>query len=226
MTSYKAVIFDLNGTMINDMHYHEVAWHDVFVNQLKAPLTFEQVRLQLYGRADEIFHRIFGPGKFSKDEIDAITNNKEETYRTEFLPHLKLINGLDAFLDKLRSNGIPLAIGTAAPRLNVDFVLDNLKLRHYFHAVIGPNDVNVSKPHPEVFLKAANRLGFPADSCVVFEDSPKGIEAAARAGMKAIGVTSYHSSEELKNENLLFTIEDYTDKMLGHFLQAQFPNMV
>jgi HAD superfamily hydrolase (TIGR01509 family) len=137
-----------------------------------------------------------------------------------------LINGLDAFLDKLRSNRIPLAIGTAAPLLNVDFVLDNLKLRHYFHAVIGPNDVNVSKPHPEVFLKAASRLGVPADSCVVFEDSPKGIEAAARAGMKAIGVTSYHSSEELKNENLLFTIEDYTDKMLGQLLQAQFPNMM
>jgi beta-phosphoglucomutase len=62
--------------------------------------------------------------------------------------------------------------------------------------VIGPDDVAVSKPHPEVFLKAANRLGIPAEICVVFEDSPKGIEAAARAGMKAIGVTSNHTSEE------------------------------
>ena len=219
MTKSQAIIFDLNGTMINDMHYHELAWHDVFVNQLKAPLTFEQLRIQLYGRADEIFHRIFGPGKFSMDEIDTITHQKEEKYREEFLPHLKLINGLDAFLEKLKSNKIPLAIGTAAPILNVDFVLDNLKLRHYFQAVIGPADVSVSKPHPEVFLKAASRLGIPAESCVVFEDSPKGIEAAERAGMKAIGVTSYHSAEELKNKNLLFTIEDYTDEMLRQLIE-------
>ena len=219
MTKSQAIIFDLNGTMINDMHYHELAWHDVFVNQLKAPLTFEQLRIQLYGRADEIFHRIFGPEKFSSDEIDTITNQKEEKYREEFLPHLKLINGLDAFLEKLKSNKIPLAIGTAAPVLNVDFVLDNLKLRHYFQAVIGPAEVTVSKPHPEVFLKAASRLGIPAESCVVFEDSPKGIEAAERAGMKAIGVTSYHSAEELKNKNLLFTIEDYTDETLRQLIE-------
>jgi len=214
MTKYKAVIFDLNGTMINDMRYHELAWYDVFVKQLKAPLTFEEVKVQLYGRSDEIFHRIFGPGRFSRKEIDTITNRKEEKYREEFLPHLKLINGLDVFLEKLRSNKVPLAIGTAAPVLNVDFVLDNLNLRHYFQAVIGPEDVAVSKPDPEVFLKASSRLGISPEQCVVFEDSPKGIEAASRAGMKAIGITSYHTSEELKNQSMLLTIDDYTDGQL------------
>lgn len=220
MNIYKAVIFDLNGTMIDDMHYHEVAWHDVFVNQLKAQLTFEEVRHQLYGRSDEIFHRIFGPDRFSLQEIATITDRKEEKYREEFLPHLKLINGLDVFLEKLKSSNVPLAIGTAAPVLNVDFVLDNLSLRHYFQAVIGPADVAESKPHPEVFFKAASRLAIPPEQCIVFEDSPKGIEAAARAGMKAIGVTSYHTPEELKNKNLLFTIEDYTDKQLLHLLNG------
>ncbi len=71
--------------MINDMHYHELAWYDVFVNQLKAPLTFEQVKAQLYGRSDEIFHRIFGPVKFSIEDIESITNRKEERYREEFI---------------------------------------------------------------------------------------------------------------------------------------------
>ncbi len=147
-------------------------------------------------------------------EIDTITDRKEEKYRAEFLPHLELIKGLDVFLEKLRSNKVPLAIGTAAPVLNVDFVLDNLKLRHYFQAVIGPDDVVASKPDPEVFLKASACLGISPEHCVVFEDSPKGIEAAARAGMKAVGVTSYHTSEELKNKSLLFTIEDYMDGQL------------
>jgi len=196
------------------MHYHELAWYDVFVKQLKAPLTFEEVKAQLYGRSDEIFNRIFGPEKFSIEDIESITNRKEERYREEFISHLKLINGLDTFLEKLRSNKVPLAIGTAAPVLNVDFVLDNLKLRHYFQAVIGPDDVAVSKPDPEVFLKASSSLGIPPEHCVVFEDSPKGIEAASRAGMKAIGVTSYHTSDELNNKNLLFTIEDYVDGQL------------
>ena len=214
MKKYQAVIFDLNGTMIDDMHYHELAWYDVFVKQLKAPLTFEEVKAHLYGRSDEIFNRIFGPEKFSIEDIESITNRKEERYREEFISHLKLINGLDTFLEKLRSNKVPLAIGTAAPVLNVDFVLDNLKLRHYFQAVIGPDDVAVSKPDPEVFLKASSRLGIPPEHCVVFEDSPKGIEAASRAGMKAIGVTSYHTSDELNNKNLLFTIEDYVDGQL------------
>lgn len=214
MWSFKAIIFDLNGTMINDMHYHEVAWHDVFVNQLKAPLTFEQVRAQLYGRSDEIFNRIFGEGKFTMDEINTITNKKEEKYRDEFLPHLKLINGLDVFLRNVKSNRTPLAIGTAAPILNVDFVLDNLDLRHYFPIIVGPDDVAESKPHPEVFLKAASQLNMLPQDCLVFEDSPKGIEAAARAGMKAIGITSYHTPDELKNKNVLFTIEDYTDRKL------------
>jgi len=200
--------------MIDDMHYHELAWYDVFVKQLKAPLTFEEVKAQLYGRSDEIFNRIFGPEKFSIEDIESITNRKEERYREEFISHLKLIKGLDTFLEKLRSNKVPLAIGTAAPVLNVDFVLDNLKLRHYFQAVIGPDDVAVSKPDPEVFLKASSSLGIPPEHCVVFEDSPKGIEAASRAGMKAIGVTSYHTSDELKNKNLLFTIEDYVDGQL------------
>src|SRR5690606_12034861 len=113
----------MNGTMINDMHYHEMAWHEVLVNQLQAPLTLEQVRHQLYGRADEMFDRVFGAGKFSKTEVNAISLRKESRYREEFLPHLALIDGLKAFLDKAKSNGIALAVGTAAPVLNIDFVL-------------------------------------------------------------------------------------------------------
>jgi beta-phosphoglucomutase len=215
MTRFKAFIFDLNGTMIDDMRYHEMAWHDVFVNQLKAPLSLEQVKQQLYGKSDEIFARVFGVGRFSKKEIDIITDQKESRYREEFLPYLKLIDGLDGFLSATKSKGIALAIGTAAPVLNVDFVIDNLHLEKYFPVIIGPGDVTECKPHPEVFLKAADHLGILPEHCLVFEDSPKGIEAAARAGMKAVGVTSYHTPDELKNTNLLFTIDDYTSLSLN-----------
>src|SRR5690242_4622525 len=119
----QALIFDMNGTMINDMHYHEQAWYDVLVNQLKAPLTIEEVRHQIYGTAAEMFERVFGAGKFSADEVQAITLRKESKYREEFLPHLKLIDGLDDFLIQAIAKNIPLAVGTAAPLLNINFVL-------------------------------------------------------------------------------------------------------
>lgn len=207
---YRAFIFDMNGTMIDDMRYHEMAWYGVLVNELKASLTIEQVRLQMYGKSSEMFERVFGKGKFSKDEINAISERKESRYRDEFLPDLKLIHGLQKFLDVSKSKGIALAIGTAAPKLNVDFVIDNLNLSSYFPVIVEAADVRESKPHPEVFLKAASRLGVLPGQCIVFEDAPKGIEAAARAGMKAVAVTSYHSAEELENENVLFMIDDYT----------------
>jgi len=206
----QAFIFDMNGTMIDDMHYHEQAWYDVLVNQLKAPLTVEQVRHQIYGTAAEMFERVFGAEAFSAKEIERITLNKESKYRKEFLPHLKLIAGLDDFLIQAKAKRIPLAIGTAAPLLNINFVLDNLKLRDLFPVVIGPDDVKKSKPDPEVFLKAASRLGVKPENCIVFEDAPKGIEAAARAGMKAVAITSYHTAAELENSNVMLTIEDYT----------------
>lgn len=219
MNRYTAFIFDMNGTMINDMHYHEKAWYDVLVNQLKAPLTLEQVRHQLYGKSDEMFARVFGAGRFSKEEIENISLQKESRYREDFLPYLKLIDGLNIFLDKAKAKGVVMAIGTAAPIANIDFVVDNLKLRNDFPIIIGPDDVIESKPHPEVFLKAARQLNIAPANCVVFEDAPKGIEAAARAGMKAVGVTSYHTAGELKNKNVLFTIDDYTSPLLDQLFE-------
>ncbi len=219
MKNTKAFIFDMNGTMIDDMHYHERAWHKVLVQQLNAPLTLEEVRHQLYGTSAEMFERIFGRGKFSKEQIDAISAEKEIRYREEFLPHLKLIHGLPAFLNRAVENNIALAIGTAAPVANINFVVDNLKLRSYFPVIIGPDDVAFSKPDPEVFLKAASQLNVAPENCIVFEDAPKGIEAAARAGMNAIGVTSYHTADELQHENVLFTMEDYTHSSLIELLE-------
>jgi beta-phosphoglucomutase len=89
-----------------------------------------------------------------------------------------------------------MGIGLAAPPFNVDFVLDNLKIRDYFKAVVSGVDVDESKPHPEVFLKAARGLGVKPSSCIVFEDAPKGVEAAANAGIDCVVVTTMHNDDE------------------------------
>jgi beta-phosphoglucomutase len=218
LKKYSGFIFDMNGTMIDDMSYHEMAWYDVIVNELKAPLTREELKRELYGKHDEMFHRIFGKAKYSAKEIDSIMLRKEERYRSEFLPHLKLIEGLDSLLPKIQERGISLSIGTAAPLGNINFVLDNLHLRNYFPVVVGPDDVTTSKPDPEVFLKAARLMNLSPEQCLVFEDAPKGIEAAKRAGMKAVAVTSFHPAQELENENVVAYIKDYTDPVLDKLL--------
>lgn len=210
---YGAFIFDMNGTMIDDMHFHEKAWYDILVNELGAPLTPAQAKAQMYGKNEELFERVFG-NRFSPEEIDTIVDRKEKRYQDAFLPHLKLIDGLDVFLQNAQAKHIALAIGTAAPKTNVDYVMDNLHLWQTFPVIIGADDVKSSKPDPEVFLKAATKVNIEPHKCIVFEDSPKGIEAARNAGMKAVGVSTFHTAEELSNDNVLFVIEDYTDERL------------
>lgn len=218
MAKYSAFIFDMNGTMVDDMHYHELAWYNILVGELKAPLSREDVKHHMYGKNEELFERVFGADRFSKEEIEEIALRKEAQYRREFLAHLKLINGLDKFLAKAKANQIQMAIGTAAIPANVDFVLDNLQIRDDFPVIVTANDVQISKPHPDVFIRAAELLNIPADRCVVFEDSPKGIEAARRAGMKAVGITSYHSAEELTNDNVICIVNDYSDPVLNELV--------
>jgi beta-phosphoglucomutase len=192
----KAFIFDLNGTMINDMEYHNRAWQRLLNEDLEGSFTAEQVKQQMYGKNPEVLVRIFGPDKFSNEEMDRLSMIKEKEYQKEFLPHLKLIAGLTEFLEAAYQKGIPMAIGSAAIPFNIDFVLDNLNIRHYFKTIVSADDVELSKPHPETYLKAAQLLNVPATDCIVFEDVPKGVEAAANAGMKAVVLTTTHEVHE------------------------------
>ncbi len=211
----KGFIFDMNGTMIDDMDYHSLVWGNIMNGVLNANLTPEQLKLQMYGKNEEVLERIFGKGRFTIDEMNELALEKERAYQKAYLPHLQLIDGLDAFLKKALNMHIPISIGTAAIPFNVDFVLNNLNLKPYFSAVITANDVNESKPHPETFLKCAAAMQVPAQDCIVFEDSPKGVEAALNAGMKAVAITTMHVAADFnKYNNVLFCIADYTDPKL------------
>ena len=215
MTQQKAFIFDLNGTMVDDMKYHNIAWHTILNDDLKANLTREQVARQMYGKNEELLERVFGKDHFTQQQMDDIAIKKERSYQAAFKPHLQLIAGLPAFLEKAEKNNIPMAIGSAAIPFNIDFVLDNLHLRHYFKTIVSAAEVAISKPHPETFLLASKQLGIPPNNCIVFEDAPKGVEAALNAGMTCVVLTTMHEKEELqKYPNVLRYIADYTDPSL------------
>jgi beta-phosphoglucomutase len=215
MPRFSAFIFDLNGTMINDMEFHNTAWHDILNEDLKAGLSKEEVKQQMYGKNEELLDRVFGKGHFSPQQMERISLKKEQKYQETFRPHLRLINGLPPLLKKAEQRHIRMAIGSAAIPFNIDFVLDNLSIRGYFQAIVSAADVTISKPHPETFLKAATLLRVDPADCLVFEDAPKGVEAAHRAGMKCIVLTTMHVEEEFQDyPNVVRYIADYTDPSL------------
>jgi beta-phosphoglucomutase len=217
MTEFKpkAFLFDLNGTMIDDMAFHLDVWHSILNDDYNAGLSREEVRAQMYGKNQELLERVFGKDRFTIQEAERISRLKEDRYQQLYRPHLALLPGLGSFLKVAAHHNLRMAIGSAAIPYNIDFVLDTLGIRHYFSAVVSAEDVRESKPNPETYLAAASRIGVEPKDCLVFEDAPKGVEAAERAGMKAVVLTTLHSDVEFSwLSNILMFISDYRDPRL------------
>ena len=194
--------------MVDNMMVHHRAWQRK-LTALGLDLTLEEVRQSIHGINEEILERLFGD-RFSPEERRRIAWEKEAEYRDIFLSELKLVPGLEAFLKSALQAGIRMGIGTAAPHENVQFVLENLHLRPLFGSVIDASQVIKGKPDPEVFLRVAEELGAEPADCVVFEDSPTGAEAARRAGMQAVIITTTHTAEEFAHfEHVVRVISDF-----------------
>ncbi|MBL7739554.1 MAG: HAD family phosphatase [Chitinophagaceae bacterium] len=205
---YKAFLFDLNGTMINDMSYHIKAWYRI-LNELGANISIERAKEECYGKNQELIERVL-PGRFTEEEKNRISIEKEKQYQREFKPHLKLIKGLDNLLKRSCHDGIKMAIGSAAIQYNIDFVVDGLQIRQYFGAIVSADDVLKSKPDPETYQKCAGHLTIRPEDCLVFEDAPKGVETALNAGMDCVVITTMHAKEEFEHyPNIVAFIDDY-----------------
>lgn len=215
----KAFLFDLNGTMINDMAFHNQAWHDILTADLGAKISFEAVKKEMYGKNQDLLERVFGVGHFTQDQIDQISIEKERRYQAAYKKHLSLIPGLAAFLEKAKHAGILMAIGSAAIPFNINFVLDNLSIRSYFSAIVSAEDVKNSKPDPETFSQGADILAVKPEECIVFEDAPKGVEAALNAGMRCVVLTTMHTKQEFNHPNIITFIEDYNDPALDKLFE-------
>ncbi|PWT74530.1 MAG: haloacid dehalogenase [Bacteroidetes bacterium] len=212
MKKVSAFIFDLNGTMIDDMEFHIDAWSKLLNEVLGANMNRQEVRSHMYGKNSELLIRVFGENRFTDQEMDQLSMEKERLYQAAYKPNLGLIPGLHNFLENAHANNIDMAIGSAAIPFNIDFVLDNLQIRPYFKTIVSANDVKRSKPDPETYIMAANLMGKNADECLVFEDAPKGVESADQAGMSCIVLTTMHHRDEFKvYKNITRYISDYRD---------------
>jgi beta-phosphoglucomutase len=192
----RAAIFDMDGTLVDNMAYHNHAW-EVLSARLGVSMSAERFQRDFAGKKnEEIFPELLGRSLVPA-ELDRLAHEKESLYRELYRPHLALTRGVADLLQRLREVGVRLAVATAAPRDNRDFVLDGLGLRGAFERVVGAEEVRRGKPAPDMFLLAAGALGVAPEACVVFEDAANGVRAAVAAGMAAVGITTAASAADL-----------------------------
>jgi HAD superfamily hydrolase (TIGR01509 family) len=214
------LIFDMDGVVIDSNPFHKIAWGK-FLTSKGIPCDDEFFDSVLSGRTGPTsLNIIFGdnlPESLFDEYLQEVDQNYQNILRQseEVLP----IAGLYKFLESIKGNGHRLALATSAPPLNIELGLEKLKLEGVFEVVVGKVDVVHGKPHPEVYLTAAERLGLPIEHCIVFEDSKAGIQSARNAGMPVVGIASGHSKEELLEEGVSLAVDDFTDLNLESVLK-------
>jgi HAD superfamily hydrolase (TIGR01549 family) len=190
-----AFLFDMDGTMVDSMPWHARSW-EAFAREACVPPP-----------GPDFFHRTTGLtgievmrvcfGDLPEPELRALVERKEAIYRAMFGPEFREVRGFGAFADAARAAGVKVACATAGDADNIAFVLGHLDRHGFFDAVVGAHDVARGKPHPDLFLLAAQRMGVDPAECLVFEDAPHGIEAARRAGMSAVAIATTLPADEL-----------------------------
>lgn len=193
-----AVIFDFDGVVIDSHEAHARSWFGL-AEEIGETLTHDTF-VSTFGQRNESILPMLGWAT-DMERIQQLGDRKEEIYR-EILnaEGIEPLPGVVTLLEDLKDQGIPCAIGTSTPRANVACVLELAGLSQYFSDIAASEDVTHGKPDPEVFLKAAAKLGVDAAHCVVIEDAQVGIRAAKAAGMKSVAVTTTHPAEALKPE--------------------------
>lgn len=199
----------MDGTLIDNTPYHFKSWQALFKKYGKGELSKETYYKEISGvPVMETIKRIFG-NDHDEAGLKALLNEKEDFYRKEYAPYVAPINGLENFLTGLKNAGIKMAMATSATVEDIDFILNKVPIRDDFNAIINSTIVSQPKPHPQIFLKAAEKLNMPPAKCVVFEDSLAGIKAANSAGMKVVAITTGHTAAELHPVDMV--INDYTE---------------
>jgi len=219
---YNALIFDMDGTLVHNMPIHNKALEDTLTEAgVHLPPDMTEFMNSTYGKkATEVFRGMLGTHATDSDVI-YWTERKEALYRERFARGREPMAGLLQLLEQARSLGLPMAVASASPPENVSFILDELNLNSYFKTVLTGQDVQHGKPNPEIFLKSAREMRVEASDCLVFEDGLHGIEAARRAGMDAVLITSTLDAREVAGQpHVICAIPDFTNLDLPALLDG------
>ncbi len=211
----RAVLFDMDGVLVDSYEPHWTSWQTTC-----AARGFDIDRdlfARLFGRTFRAFAEAITGRDLPEAELNAWYAEKEAVYRDSIQRDFPAMPGAPELIRALDDAGWMLAIGSSGPRENVDLVRRRLPEGHRFREAVSGDDLAHSKPHPEVFQKAAARLGLPAERCVVIEDSVHGLQAARAAGARAVGLTGTTDRDALTEEADLVvdTLSDLTPARLS-----------
>jgi beta-phosphoglucomutase-like phosphatase (HAD superfamily) len=214
-----ALIFDMDGTMIDSMPWHAQSWVE-FARRHGLAIDLADLMRRTTGRTGiecigEVFER-----DVPAEEALALIHEKEAIYRELFTPVFAEVGGFRRFAAAARGRGLKIGVGTAGDRLNIAFAFSHLKMADAPHAVVGGDEGLPGKPEPAIFLEAARRLGVSPADCIVFEDAPLGIEAARRAGMRAVAICTSHDAQALAGEHVVAQARDYHQLTNKNFLES------
>lgn len=192
----QGVIFDMDGTLVDSIPFHLQAWM-IFLEKNGISIREEEFHAQNHGTLQEMIMRFF-PNEKSPDRIYDLGEEKEETFRNLYKPHIEEIPGVTSFLEALRDKNKSIHLSTMGEQDNIDYTLDLIEIRSYFHSLTGGHEVKNGKPDPEIFLKALAKAQINAENAIVFEDSSGGIRAAKGAGIPVYGIATTHTPQELE----------------------------
>lgn len=206
----RGLIFDMDGTIVDNMRFHDdawEAWHAKYALPFDRPSFFGRTA----GRTNpEIIGEMFPD--LSPEDVVARGMEKETLYVELYRPHVRAVPGLIDLMARAEAAAVPMAVGTAAPNENIAVVLDTLALRARFRTIVSPSQGFRGKPHPDMFLAAAERMGVTPAECVVFEDAPLGIEAARRAGMRAVAMLTMLKADDFAAfDNVIAAVPTFAD---------------
>lgn len=201
-----AAIFDLNGTLVDDIAFHYRAW---LMLAERHGFAMDEALFQSFNgqKNADIFPRLFG-GKLDDAQIDALAREKESIYRELYRPQLAPLRGAVALLERLRARGVRLALASSAPAENRALVLDGLDWHRMFDVVVDSAELP-GKPAPDIFLAAAAQLGCPPSQCIVFEDAENGVRAAKAGGFVCIGLATNVDPDRLRDAGATLTVAHF-----------------
>ncbi|MEJ8851113.1 HAD family phosphatase [Variovorax rhizosphaerae] len=216
----EALIFDMDGTMIDSMPWHAKSWV-VFARNHKLDIDVSDLLARTTGRTGvECMRVLFDDRVLSDAECEALVHEKETIYRDLFHDNFTEVAGFTAFAKAAVARGLKIAVGTAGDKHNIEFAMSRLKMDPLPLAIVGGDEGLTGKPTPAIFLEAARRIGADPARCIVFEDAPFGIEAARRGGMRAVAVCSTHTAEELAGSHVIAAVKDYEELAHSNFLET------
>jgi beta-phosphoglucomutase family hydrolase len=218
MCEIKAVIFDLDGTLLDNNDVHLKAWKQ-YLKEHKKQISDEDFKKNISGRTNKDAIEHIYQKEMTEDEASEYYLEKEEIYRKMYESDIAPITGLQAFLEELHKHKVAMAIATSGIQVNIDFMFHHVPIKKYFKKIVNSGDVSKGKPDPEIFLKAAEALHIPTENCIIFEDSIAGVRAGKSAGMKVVALTTTHTPEELKEADLV--IKDYNEIDFERLLSLQ-----